>query len=148
MDGRPFFQTALVVPELEPALDELVAIGLRFGEPRDREIGPYRIRVAMSLDGPPYVELIEGAPGTPWDTSDGPLLHHIGFYTSALTEDRGHLVEEGLPLLIDGTEHGGVFSYHVAPASGLRVELVGHTPEGFRRRWSLPEPSAEGADGV
>ena len=139
--GESFFQVGLVVPELEPALEELsAALGLTFGSPVNREIGPWRIRVAFAKEGPPFLEVIEGAPGTPWDTAGSPRVDHLGWWSSDLDADEHAWSKRGLLLEADGRPHGRPFTYHRAPASGLRMELIGTPPAQFYERWDLGQP--------
>ena len=138
-NGAPFFQIALIVPQLEAAMTELnEVLGLTFREPLNREIGPWRLRVTFSRQGPPFFELTEGQPGSPWDPTGAPRIDHLGWWSSDLTEDATSLAEAGAQIEVDGRAHGKLFTYHRAPITGLRLELIGIPPREFYETWELP----------
>jgi hypothetical protein len=120
-----YFHVGVVVPDLEAAIAEAEqGLGLVFGAPHESRYGPDTIRVTYARQGPPYYELIEGAPGSQWDTSGGPRLDHIGYFAHDLDADAAALEAAGMPVDIDGRTYGGRFTYHRASATGMRVELV------------------------
>jgi hypothetical protein len=136
--GEPYFQVALIVPSLDDAMRELEAtLGLTFWEPLDREIGPWAIRVAFSREGPPFLELTEGQPGSPWDPTGAPRVDHIGWWTRDIDTDAQALEEAGAPVEVDGRPHDKPFTYHRGPATGIRYELVGVPPSEIYARWQL-----------
>jgi catechol 2,3-dioxygenase-like lactoylglutathione lyase family enzyme len=140
---KPFFQAGLLVQDLDAGMAELTtALGLRFGEPKVRETAYGPMRVVFSLDGPPYVELIEGPPGSPWETTRGSRLDHIGLWTDDLGADRVRLLEQGMTIEIDGEEIAGrPYAYFRAPSTGLRIELLERSMEdGFYARWGMDDP--------
>lgn len=140
----PFFQVGVLVQDIDGARDELQrALGITFGEIIDRDTGEHRIRVCFSFEGPPYLELIEGPPGSPWDAGAGSRIDHIGYWAPDIAAARDHLDRQGLALEVDGTAAGGVFTYHRGRASGLRVELIDRaTQPAFYERWGLEPPPA------
>lgn len=135
---QPTMQAGFVVPDIEAAKAELTAaLGLEWGPTRDREIGPWRIRVAFATVGPPWIELIEGTPGTPWDPSE-PHFDHLAWWTEDLEGEQQRLNESGLPVDADGIAQGGRFSYHRAPVSGVRIELIDIVRKATaRERWGI-----------
>jgi ketosteroid isomerase-like protein len=137
---RTFFQVGVLVDDLDRAADELGrAVGLTFEAPRERRLGAWMIRTAFSLHGPPYVELIEGPPGSPWDHAGHPGLDHLGFWSPDLEADRERLAREGLPVAVDGTELGGPWLYHRADAAGMRLEHIDVSAQpGFYGRRGAP----------
>jgi hypothetical protein len=140
----PYFQVGILVQDLDAARDELGrALGLTFGETLERTNGPWTIRVCFALQGPPYLELIEGPPGSPWDNGGVSRIDHIGCWTPDIEASKAKLAEEGFSLELDGSQYGGLFSYHRGPASGLRVELLDASGEdAFYERWGIEPPSA------
>jgi len=121
-----YFHVGVVVPDLEAAIAETErALGFVFNPPHESRYGADTIRVTYAQQGPPYYELIQGGPGSQWDTSGGPRLDHIGYFSHDLDADVASLEAAGMPVDIDGREYGGVFTYHRASATGMRVELVG-----------------------
>lgn len=122
---RTFFQVGVLVDDIGRAADELRrAVGLAFEAPQERRLGAWTIRTAFSLHGPPYVELIEGRPGSPWDHAGRPGLDHLGFWSPDIEADRTRLAQERLPVAVDGTELGGAWLYHRADAVGTRLEHI------------------------
>jgi hypothetical protein len=120
-----FFQIGLRVTDLDVARAELSeALGLEWSEVDEREFDGWPIRVCFSRQGPPFLELIEGPAGSPWDPADGLGLDHLGYWTPDLTRENERLGNAGLELEYDGSAAGGSFAYHRAPRSGLRVEPV------------------------
>ncbi len=142
--AHPYFQVGVLVEDIEAARDELgAALGLDWSDVVTREIGEWSIRVCFAKQGPPYLELIEGPPGSPWEITDGSRIDHIGFWADDLAESKQRLEAAGLPMEIDGSKFGGVFTYHRGRRSGLRVELIdGDTRAAFYERWGLEPPNA------
>jgi hypothetical protein len=82
-------------------------------------------RICYSTE-PPYLELIQEVPGTPWVCNEHSNLHHIGFFSDALVVDADGLRAAACPLEIrDGHGDGRPrqFTYHRDPL-GVRIELV------------------------
>lgn len=140
---HPFFQVGVLVQDIEAARAELErALGVEWSEIVEREIGEWRIRVCFVKQGPPYLELLEGPPGSPWDSSAGSRIDHIGYWTPDLAAEKQRLDEAGLALEVDGSTLGGVFTYHRGRESGLRVELIDDSGRAaFYERWGLEPPA-------
>jgi hypothetical protein len=143
-----FYHVGLIVENLQEAMDELSqSVGLHWEEPHDSEYGSSRIRVTMSIEGPPFIELIQGEPGGLWDTSQGSRMDHIGFWAEDLESEKQKLSAAGMVLDFDSAHYGfgtrgSVFSYHRSPKTGLRIELIGlaRVAAMFARR-GLPSPA-------
>jgi hypothetical protein len=138
---NPFYHVGLVVRRLEPAMQELAAVlQTEWMDITEREIGDWTLRLVFARSGPPFMELIEGLAGSPWDAGDGPRVHHLGWWVADRAADRARLAGLGLRPVVDGAAIGSVFDYYDAPHSGLRIEFV---DEGFRtaflQRWGLPQ---------
>ncbi len=143
---KDFCHVALIVPELEPALEELTKVmrcewhptyegGLSLHQPgvgyRD-----VRMRIACSAQQP-FLEVIQAVPDTPWALSEsGSNLHHIAFYTDDLDAASQNITSGFCPIEICGVARDGrmpaTFTYH--SAGGLRIELVArnHTADAQR----------------
>jgi Glyoxalase/Bleomycin resistance protein/Dioxygenase superfamily len=120
-----FFHVGVVVEDLAAAMEELQrTLGLEFNEPHESTYGDSHIRVCYSLQGPPYVELIEGEPGSMWSTSGGPRADHVGYFVDDLEGARAQLEAAGMPVDIDGMAFGGRFTYHRMRHTGMRIELI------------------------
>ena len=129
-----FYHVAIIVEDLDKAMEEFSAgLGVHWGEVRDGALGPWTYRLTFSYEGPPHIELIEGQPGSPWDTSSGPRPDHIGYWTDDIEEGKRRLIARGLPIDFDACPYGSPFSDHRAAHTGLRLELV----DVSRRPWFL-----------
>jgi hypothetical protein len=79
----------------------------------------------ISREGPVHVDLIEGAPGTIWET-DAPRVHHFAYWSDDLEGDIERLAGHGYRLELTRWSEAGqpsVFAYLIGP-EGLRVELI------------------------
>ena len=120
-----YFHVGIIVEDLESAMGELGrALELSWHEPHERSYDGSTIRVCFSKEGPPYLELIEGQPGSHWSTDSGPHLDHLGYWSSDFQADVERLEAAGMSLDIDGVKMGGRFNYHRSPSAGLRIELI------------------------
>jgi hypothetical protein len=127
----PAYHVALVVPDVEQTMTDLTAaLGLSWARVQRKTLtfeapdGPQPIDMCYvySLEGPPYLELIEQRDGSTFAT---PGLHHLGAWCddrpgeSARLEGLGWR-RETVGLAPDGSWAGGLF--HLV--AGLRVEVV------------------------
>ncbi|HEY6532697.1 MAG TPA: VOC family protein [Acidimicrobiales bacterium] len=137
------FHVGIVVPDITTAQARLTELlDTRWGPIMEPEMewrdahGAAHVtnhRISWS-DGPPYIELIEERPGTLWECNEHSNLHHIGYYSGALTADSQHLTDARCPF--QGTMGTGpepaAFTYHRDPL-GVRIELVDDSSrEGMR----------------
>jgi hypothetical protein len=103
--------------------------------------------ITYSTTGPPHIELIEGLPGSIWDPSDGPHLHHVGMWAvDDLERDAQRLVELGFPIAAHGNDEDGRlarFTYHSNPY-GPWIELVMPATREPFERWMNGEPFITG----
>jgi hypothetical protein len=125
----PYFHVGIVVADLEAAMRELTnAVGLTWREPSRSQYGAWDIEVSYSVEGPPYLELIRGCGDGPWTLAGAPRIDHIGWATSNVVEESERLIGIGVDVDFDPSSvspnRSGVFCYHRAPASGVRIELV------------------------
>jgi hypothetical protein len=119
--GNPLHHVGVFVPELEPAMAELKALGLGWREPVEVDALGETLRVVFSRQGRPYFELLEGA----FASVDQPRLDHIAYLAPDEAAERKRLVGLGLTLELADEQLGRRrVSYLHAPASGLRVELI------------------------
>ena len=121
-----FFHSGHIVTDIEQSCAELTAaLGVRWSPIQDRELGEWRSRIAFSVDGPPYLEIIQGSPGSPWDAEAfGDQLHHIGYWSDDVAADGARLIAAGMPVILDGAAWGRSTTIHMAPHSGTRLELL------------------------
>jgi catechol 2,3-dioxygenase-like lactoylglutathione lyase family enzyme len=129
------YHVGIVVPDLDAARARFAELlGTRWGPIAENDVDMQLAdgtdlvvpnRICYSTE-PPYLELIQEVPGTPWVCNEHSNLHHIGFFSDALVVDADGLHRAACPLEIrDG--HGGSgpqqFTYHRDPL-GVRIELV------------------------
>ncbi len=137
--------TALAVADLDKAMSVYGnTIGLTWARPQQRAISirvaagdlTTEIRFTYSRQGPPHLELIEGAADTIWAPVSG--LHHIGLWSHQLEIDAARLEHRGMALEVAGLSRSGEqpsgFTYHRS-AHGLRVELVDAGARAAFERW-------------
>ena len=142
------------VADLDAAMAELGdTLSLTWCEPQRRdqqvwlpEIGPTAIplRFTYSMQGPQYLELLEGEPGSIWDGREQPGLHHIGVWSDDVAGETEALIGRGWSLRLAQTSPDdgyGAFTY-VQPASGLIVELVTTAVRPMFERWFAGGPLA------
>jgi hypothetical protein len=87
-------------------------------------LGEWDYRIVFTAGGPPFIELIEGPPGSPWDASRGARFDHIGFWTSDVRHGSQRLEEASMPVGFSGCPYGRPFAYHQMDSIGARIELV------------------------
>ena len=129
------YHVGVVVPDIKAAR-------ARFTELLGVEWGPIihapkvDVRLADGSDGvlpsricfttaPPYIELVQEQPGTPWVCNEYSNLHHIGFFSDALMADGEGLARAQCPFEMggrDGNDPSG-WRYHRDPL-GVRIEFV------------------------
>lgn len=135
---RPYFQVGVIVGDLQAGMHELTAsIGIGWNAVRSRPGGG---RLVFSAGGPPYIELIEGTPGTYWDPAGGPRLDHLGFWCADYEFERRRLIDAGLPVVADGAPAGRPWSYHATRHAGMRLELLSTAMRTeFEARWGTDQ---------
>jgi hypothetical protein len=77
--------------------------------------------VQFSAAGPPYVELLQGDSGGPWDAGGRPRLDHLGYWVDDRAAERARLEEAGFAAI---DYAASAAHYHVLPRTGLRVEPI------------------------
>lgn len=135
-----------VVQDIDLAIREMTdTLGVAWSPVCDGRLGDWDYRIVFSVDGPPFLELIEGPPGSPWDASAGARFDHLGFWADEIDADKRALADRGAPLDFDATALGRPFTYHRLNSVGARVELVDRNVQaGFVETWAphiSPMPS-------
>ena len=147
IDYARCYHQGVRVPDLDTAMAELgTALSLAWCEPQERDqavwlpdIGATTVslRFTYSSAGPQHVELLQGAPGSVWDGTEQPGLHHVGLWSDDIAGETERLVAAGWQLRLAQrapTDGYGVFTY-VQPPSGLLVELVSTSVQPMFERW-------------
>jgi len=145
-EGLDMYHVGLVVPDLAEAMAHYTdALGFVWatvrppsvmkirvdGEPRHAEIV-----VTYSLQGPPYLELVEERSGNVWG-ADSLSLNHVGFWADDVAAGVERLTRAGLAARVhdDGPQgRASRFSYHQM-AGGMWMELVGPSFRGQLESW-------------
>ena len=99
------------------------ALSLTWASVQQMPVAGAVLRYTYSREGPPYIELLCGPPGSPWSAEETRGFHHSGFWCSPLDAAVEHLMVCGLKLEYHGREVGRQFAYLV-DAHGFRIELV------------------------
>ena len=137
-DFRRMYHSGVRVPDLRAAMDELgPQLGVTWAEPVFAEAQPVwtpehgqqhvALAFTYSCEGPQHIELLQGAPGSVWDGSEHPGLHHVGVWSDDVVGDTRAFLDAGwtLALAMSSPDEGfGRFTYVQPPGSGLLVELV------------------------
>lgn len=141
-----YYHVCFAVPDLDAAMSDLsTAARIEWNPPRTDTLGdwPYQIVFSRTV---PHIELIQGPPGSPWDTTSGAHFHHLGWWTHSMTGSTQQLTDAGLPADFDGCPYGRSFAYHRIDSIGARIEIVDiATQPAFLRSWN---PSGDPIPGL
>ncbi|WP_407562263.1 VOC family protein [Streptomyces sp. 184] len=67
-----FYHVCFVVPDIERAMLDLQrSARVEWSDPVSDRLGEWDYRIVFTAGGPPFIELIEGSSGSPWDASGG-----------------------------------------------------------------------------
>ncbi|ASU83649.1 hypothetical protein CDO52_13380 [Nocardiopsis gilva YIM 90087] len=145
-----FYHVCFAVPDIEPAMRDLTtAAGVEWNPVKQDKLGEWEFQIVFSRKArpsshaAPYIELIQGPPGSPWDvTETGARCDHIGFWAQDLEAQSRRWEAEGFPTDFSGCPYGRPFAYHRADSLGIRLELVDASRQaGFLAAWD-PEGGA------
>ena len=87
LDLPGMYHVGLVVPDVDEAMDDFSGqFGLGWAPVQERELTIRHLgrlvttglRFTYSVQGPPHLELIGVAPGSPWEPAGS--MHHVGFW--------------------------------------------------------------------
>ena len=101
----PYFHVGVLVADLDAAIERFSALlGLRFGPVSDTQTPVQgatevteHVLATYSLDGPPYIELIQGGGDGLFSLRNGEGLHHLGVWWPGTFDDyNGRPVGHGL----------------------------------------------------
>lgn len=134
-----FYHVCFAVPDIERAMEELTAAtGARWAQPRSETMGEWGFRIVFSQGDAPFVELIEGSPGSPWDCRGRARFDHLGYWAADLHREAGRLEAAGAPQDFSGCPYGRPFAYHRLDSLGARIEIVDAARRpGFAASWGL-----------
>jgi hypothetical protein len=135
------FHTGHLVSSIEAATTPMTATGLQWREPVAYDPlsvwsseGPLRSRLrrVYSVDGPPYVELIEEPAGLVFGPGRPGGTLHLGFWTTDMAADCARLEAAGMTRVVADVEAGppeGFVLYR--PPSGPHIELLAESRRPF-----------------
>jgi hypothetical protein len=132
-----FYHVCFAVPDIEKAMGDLHrSVGAEWSPPVADRLSEWDYRIAFTQGGPPFVELIEGPAGSPWDASQGARFDHLGYWTSSVQRGSQRLASDGFTVDFSGCPYGRPFAYHRLDSIGGRVELVDIAWQpSFLERW-------------
>jgi len=120
----PFFHVGILVHDIDAAVADFSALlGLEFEPVRSSPVvSGETMRYCYSLQGPPYLELVQAAGTGIWHPSQGEGLHHIAF---ADTDIPGRCV--AFDDQADPVVPGKVIFTRPGALHGLRIEYLEST---------------------
>ena len=141
------YHVGLVVTDLATTAAQYTDLfGLRWATPRrttlpvmiDGERVEPELVVSYSLNGPPYVELMQELAGHVWG-ADALRLDHIGFWTPDLDAAVAEFEQRGLPSVVREVAERNRFSFHRS-GGGTWLELVATSFEAQLTAWQQSSP--------
>lgn len=150
-DGLAAYHVGVVVPDVLAAMEQYSqALGFRWSPVGDTTLDVLvdgavrhaRIAATYSLEGPPYLELVEERSGGVWAT-EALGLQHVGLWTDDLDGSISRLEAAGFPGRVRHQPAAGrpaLFSYHEG-SPGMWWELVSTA---FRPRLEARLAAGEG----
>jgi hypothetical protein len=133
MSTARIYHVGIVVSDLERAMAQLTDVaGVSWGRVQRYPVDfttpagsrTFHQTFVMTLEGPPYIELLVATPGSVWERTG---MHHLGLWSedvpgeSARAEARGCMWEQAI-VDANGRRAGGC--YHILPELDARIELV------------------------
>jgi len=136
------YHVGLVVADLEETAAQYTDLfGMEWATPRrttlpvivDGERVEPELIVSYSVNGPPYIELMQELSGDVW-AADALRLDHIGFWTPDLDAAVAQFKQRGLPSVVREVAERNRFSFHRS-GGGTWLELVASSFEAQLTAW-------------
>jgi hypothetical protein len=136
------YHVGLVVADLEETAAQYTDLfGMEWATPRrttlpvivDGERVEPELIVSYSVNGPPYIELMQELSGDVW-AADALRLDHIGFWTPDLDAAVAQFKQRGLPSVVREVAERNRFSFHRS-GGGTWLELVASSFEAPLTAW-------------
>lgn len=137
-----YAHVGIIVEDLDAAMTEMTnTLGIQWLPVQERPNDDTTLRLTFSAAAP-FIELIEGSPGTSRDTTNGPHVDHLAYWTSDFDADKARMIRDGMTLDVEGSSpFGGSWCYLSSRVTGFRVELCDVAAfEAWHRQWGLPVP--------
>lgn len=136
MIAQAYYHVGIVVADLDRAIvDYADMLHLTFPQPRttaveqahEGTVAQHEVRAVFSMEGPPYVELIENAVGVLGARHNG--LHHFGYACDDVDEALRELREAGRTIEATLSKDGVIAAFFVRSAGphGARIEYSSGT---------------------
>lgn len=123
-DAPTFYHVCFVVPDISAAMIELAELAnVEWNEPAQAVLEGWRYTIVFSRRFP-FIELISGPPGSPWDAASGPRFDHLGWWSGSLDATACRWTAQGAQPRYDGRPVGRSFAYFFAPTIGENIEAV------------------------
>lgn len=120
-----FYHVCFVVPDIERAMSDLTeSVGAQWSGVLEDSLGEWDYLLAFTRGGPPYIELVQGPPGSPWDSSLGARCHHLGYWTEDVAQSSARLSEAGFVQEFSACPLGRPYTYHKVSSLGVDLELM------------------------
>lgn len=117
----PYYHVSFAVADIDQARSDLgPPLRVTWSDVASTEAAGWPIRVCYSLEGPPYLELIEGQPGSPWDATEGTRFDHLGFWSTNIESDARRLARWGCTVESSTAK----FAFVRGSQTSVRIELV------------------------
>lgn len=132
------FHAGIVVADLEQAMARFHDLfGLDFASPRTSVLEGWvengvpvegqEVTVSYSRQGPPHIELIQGAASGVFSLQRGEGLHHLGWWADDLRRWMDALTGRGMAMeLLASRVAGALTAFYTSPADlhGVRLEFL------------------------
>jgi catechol 2,3-dioxygenase-like lactoylglutathione lyase family enzyme len=129
------WHVGILVKDLDAAIARFTKVlGTTFASPTTMELPGFQdtygsttaLRVAFSIDGPPYLELMEQA-GTGMFSPDQPEgLHHVGIWAEEIDQELAALERDGMRIAARGFVDGHLAGFFCRPEDmcGVKFEWL------------------------
>ncbi len=139
MTATDLYHVGILVSDIDEGIRRFsTLLGLSFNEPRIvavtiEEAGrssPRELKVSYSVEGPPFLELIESQEDGLWGAQQGEGLHHVGSWEGDLGARLNGLTDEGTPVEVKISVGDRLVAVYLdpEPVHNTRVELVAQRP--------------------
>ncbi|MFE6159657.1 VOC family protein [Streptomyces sp. NPDC056486] len=120
-----FYHVCFVVPDIEQAMSDLTeSVGAQWSGVLEDSLGEWDYRLAFTRGGPPYIELVQGPPGSPWDSTLGARCHHLGYWTEDVTRSAARLSDAGFTQEFSACPFGRPYTYQKVRSLGIDLEMM------------------------